>query len=139
MSSSSSPLPGRALRVLYVDDQEMVRSFAAEYLRQFGHQVETACDGLDGWEKFRQAVYDMVITDLEMPNLDGIGFIRRLRESNQPVRIIVHSAAFNTVNLTELRNLAVDATLRKGSHALALRDIVEEVGRHSSSPGTNLP
>jgi two-component system chemotaxis response regulator CheY len=134
MPSSHHSPPKRSLRVLYVDDQEILRSFVAAYLRHFGHEVETACDGLEGWEKFRQAVYDMVITDLEMPNLDGIGFIRRLRESNTRVRIIVHSAAFNPGNLAELRKLAVDGLLAKGSPALALRDAVEKVGGAEPDP-----
>lgn len=108
--------------------------FAAEYLRRYGHVVETACDGLDGLEKIRQSTFDLVITDLEMPKLDGIGFIRRLRENHHPIKIVVHSSGLNTVNLRELAELSVDATLLKGSPAVALRDIVAQIGRLPPDP-----
>lgn len=130
MPSSSPIIPPKApVRVLYVEDQELVRSVVAQYLRHYGHQVETACDGLDGWRKFCQGIFDLVITDLEMPHLDGLGLIRRVRETNRSVRIIVHSAGFTSVNLMEMRDLAIDAMLSKGADPLALHATVEKVVR----------
>ncbi|MEJ1972420.1 MAG: response regulator [Lacunisphaera sp.] len=134
MSDAQTPArPADALRVLYVEDQPFMRDMAADYLRGIGHAVDTACDGIEGWQKFSQAVYDLVITDLEMPNLDGIGLIRRLRESRQPVRIIVHSSALNSFNLTVLRDLSVQAVLLKGVPAETLRGTIEQVARMPAS------
>jgi CheY-like chemotaxis protein len=134
MSSSSqqpSP-PAKASKVLVVEDQDILRMMLAGYLMQIGYAVEIAADGLEGWHKFSNGEFDLVITDINMPNLDGIELIRLLRGSNRPVRIIVHSSSLTEAHLRELELLGVDATLAKGSLARQLRDTVAQV-IHSSA------
>ena len=68
-----------ARTALVVDDSASMRQMVAYTLRQAGFQVIEASDGQDAIRKFDGQKVDLVITDLNMPNLDGIGLIRAVR------------------------------------------------------------
>jgi two-component system chemotaxis response regulator CheY len=65
--------------ILIVDDSEFVRSYHSYILEQAEFQVITAVDGGDGLEKLFTSSCDLVLTDLNMANMDGYEFIRRVR------------------------------------------------------------
>jgi two-component system chemotaxis sensor kinase CheA len=73
-----SPAPGGA-NVLVVDDSEFFRRLVSSYLRDAGFTVETAVNGADGLEKLRAGRYELAVSDVEMPVLDGYGFARGVR------------------------------------------------------------
>jgi two-component system chemotaxis response regulator CheY len=79
--------------VLAVDDSPSIRRMIAMTLGDVGIAVDEAVDGLDGLERARARRYDAIITDQNMPNLDGLGFIRALRDTpmGQGVPVIVLS------------------------------------------------
>lgn len=66
--------------ILTVDDSASVRQMVSFTLKNAGYTVVEACDGQDALAKVGAQPVNMVITDLNMPNLDGIGLIRALRE-----------------------------------------------------------
>ncbi|MBC7572880.1 MAG: response regulator [Herminiimonas sp.] len=68
-----------AKTILAVDDSGSLRQMVVFSLRAAGYQVSEAVDGQDGLEKARQQVFDLVLTDQNMPRLDGLGLIRALR------------------------------------------------------------
>ena len=67
--------------ILVVDDSTTVRKFVSVSLSMQGFTVVTACDGMDALEKLPRESVDLVITDLNMPNMDGFEFIRALRDN----------------------------------------------------------
>ena len=66
-------------RALVADDDEVMVEYVAATLRQAGYSVETCRDGMTALEKFRAAPFDVVVIDLRMPRLSGIGFLNNLR------------------------------------------------------------
>ena len=66
--------------ILAVDDSASMRQMVAFTLKNAGYEVVEAVDGEDALEKTRTRNFDMVLTDQNMPRLDGIGLTRRLRE-----------------------------------------------------------
>ena len=66
-------------RILIVDDSEFVRRYHSCILEQAHFQVTTAVDGSDGLEKVYANSFDLVLTDINMANMDGYEFIRRVR------------------------------------------------------------
>jgi two-component system chemotaxis response regulator CheY len=66
-------------KVLIVDDSEFVRNYHTYILEQAQFQVITAVDGSDGLEKLYTSPCDLVLTDINMINMDGYEFIRRVR------------------------------------------------------------
>jgi two-component system sensor histidine kinase and response regulator WspE len=69
----------RRKRILIVDDSATVREVERQSLEAHGYVVEMAVDGMDGWNAVRTGQYDLVVTDVDMPRLDGIELVRRLR------------------------------------------------------------
>jgi CheY-like chemotaxis protein len=58
--------------ILVVDDEELIRNLAVTFLSKLGHSCLTAVDGVDALEKMKESKIDAVITDIKMPNMDGI-------------------------------------------------------------------
>jgi CheY-like chemotaxis protein len=110
------------LNVLYVEDEEMIRSGLAKSLRQLFHSVEEAEDGAIGLDLFNNGEFDLIITDISMPNLNGIEMINAIKESDQHIPIIVTSAHNESDKLMELINLGVDRFLLKPVNRIALLD-----------------
>lgn len=71
--------PGRELRVLVVDDSISTREIEKSIIEAHGYQVTVAGDGLEALEKARERSFDVVVTDIEMPRLDGFSLTERLR------------------------------------------------------------
>ena len=65
--------------ILIVDDSEFVRNYHSYILEQADFQVITAVDGSDGLEKLYTSSCDLILTDINMSNMDGYEFIRRVR------------------------------------------------------------
>ncbi len=65
-------------RILAVENNELVRSFLEDGLIMAGYQVDTAGNGREALEKIGHAVYDLIISDMRMPELDGAGLYRAL-------------------------------------------------------------
>ena len=76
-----------ASRILVVDDEPQVRKLLETYLNRAGFEVRSAVDGLDALEMVREEVPDLVITDVTMPNLNGLELTRRLRTSHKTARV----------------------------------------------------
>lgn len=74
--------------VLIIDDDPDVLSTLAKHLVYFGYEVITATDGLEGMKKLEEGGYDLVITDIVMPYVSGVGVVSRLKEKNPDIPVI---------------------------------------------------
>jgi len=72
------------MKILIAEDEFVSRSFLENMLESLGHEVLSAEDGLKAWEIFQQTNVRMVITDWVMPEMDGIGLCRKIREADLP-------------------------------------------------------
>jgi diguanylate cyclase (GGDEF)-like protein len=90
----SSDVKPSHYKVLLVDDQESMRSLMVALLAQKGHQCETAMNGLEALDKISKTEFDAVITDIVMPEMDGISLTKELSKRLQslPVMIITGHA-----------------------------------------------
>ena len=77
--------------ILIIDDEPQIRSMLKLMLEREGYEVAEAPDGIEGIRIFRQNPADLIITDLIMPNKDGIGMIIDLKKEFQNVKIIAMS------------------------------------------------
>jgi len=95
-------------RVLIIDDDSGVRDMLAQALSDVGgYHTEIASDGLDGLEKIRSDEYDVIFTDLKMPRLNGMEFLKKCKEISPATPVVVLTG----VSTTEI---AVSA-MRKGA------------------------
>jgi DNA-binding response OmpR family regulator len=70
-------------RVLLCDDEIPILRAAEFKIKKAGHEVRIASDGEEAWELIRERMPDILVTDCQMPRLDGLGLIRRLREHDE--------------------------------------------------------
>lgn len=82
--SSSAPAPAspQSVRVLLVEDDDLMRRSFGVALERYGYRVTAVADGLSGLEAFLGAGFDLLILDVMLPGLDGIGLCRRVRETS---------------------------------------------------------
>ena len=93
-------------RVLIVDDSKFARANHTKLLQKLEYEVVgEAEDGLVGLEMLQKLEPDLIITDLEMPNLDGIGMIKEIRSYNNDVKIVVVSSVVNAQSTLEVMKL----------------------------------
>ncbi len=78
-------------RILVIDDEPQIRSMLRLMLERDGYEVVEAPDGIEGIRAYRQKPADLIITDLIMPNKDGIGMIIELQKEFPDVKIIAMS------------------------------------------------
>jgi len=72
------------MKLLIVDDSTMLRDMLSYALNEGGYNdVVEAVDGIDGLEKANSTQYDLIITDINMPNMDGLTFVEELRKLSQ--------------------------------------------------------
>ncbi|MGW7417434.1 two-component system response regulator CseB [Streptomyces sp. NPDC054863] len=81
-SPTPAPASSQPVRVLLVEDDDLMRRSFAVALERYGYRVTAAADGLSGLELFRDESFDLLILDVMLPGLDGIGLCRRVRESS---------------------------------------------------------
>ncbi len=78
-------------RILVIDDDELLRETVREVLEDAGHEVEEAEDGVVGVRVFKEHPADLVITDIIMPNKEGIQTIWEIKQASPSVQIIAVS------------------------------------------------
>ena len=76
-------------KILIIDDSPLARKFHVNILRTSGFATDVANDGIEGLEKALSQKYDVIICDINMPNMDGLAFTTKYREINDLTPIIV--------------------------------------------------
>src|SRR5262249_39649305 len=111
---------------LVTDDEEGVREFLAESLERDGHEVEQAADGAAGLKAAREEPFDVLITDLRMPKMDGMSLVRTLRTEQPNLEIVVLTAFGDVSTAVEAMKLGVFDYLQKPlSGPAAVREMVK--------------
>jgi DNA-binding response OmpR family regulator len=124
-------------RILLIEDSEEVRRLLARALRHAGHEVAVASGGVEGLRLFRVAPADIVITDIFMPEQDGLETIRDLRREGRPFRMIAMSGGGTAGQMEVLktaRHMGADRVLAKPFRIAELTALIEELMENSSSP-----
>ena len=78
-------------RILLIEDDDAIRQLLMENLARDGHAVTTAGNGREGVERFRPGAYDLVITDLVMPEKEGIEVVQDLRARDPGLKVLAMS------------------------------------------------
>ncbi|UDI93974.1 hybrid sensor histidine kinase/response regulator [Pseudomonas sp. IAC-BECa141] len=117
-------------RILVVDDSLTVRELQRKLLLNRGYEVAVAVDGMDGWNALRSEDFDLLITDIDMPRMDGIELVSLLRRDNRLQSLPVMVVSYKDREEDRRRGLdaGADYYLAKASfHDDALLDAVVEL------------
>jgi two-component system sensor histidine kinase and response regulator WspE len=104
-------------RVLVVDDSLTVRELERKLLGQAGYDVEIAVDGVDGWNAVRASDFDLIVTDIDMPRMDGIELVRMIKQDPKLGKLPVMIVSYKDREEDRRRGLeaGADYYLTKGS------------------------
>jgi excisionase family DNA binding protein len=100
-------------RVLVVDDEQQVRDLVAKTLSTADYDVDTAPDGPSAIDRLKNNDYDLLITDLKMPGMDGLSVIREARQRSAELPIIIITGFSTEASAIEAINLGVCGYLTK--------------------------
>jgi two-component system sensor histidine kinase and response regulator WspE len=96
-------------RILVVDDSITVRELERQLLQARGYTVDVAVDGMDGWNAIRSGSYDLVVTDVDMPRMDGIGLVSLVKADPARKEIPVVIVSYKDREEDRLRGLDAGA------------------------------
>lgn len=115
------------MAVLVVDDSISVRRGVARQLRGLGLEVQEVSDGLEALGRLRDCQFGLVLTDLEMPKLDGFALLAEIRRSTrlQAIPVIVASTRSDSETKRRVLELGARALLAKPVDPLELARVVE--------------
>ena len=85
------------MRILIVDDEKIKRITLADDLSAQGHEVVTAADGEEAWTQLQTAQFDVVVSDLKMPRLDGIDLLKRIKQGRMADMAVVMMTAYGSI------------------------------------------
>ncbi|HVU84646.1 MAG TPA: sigma-54 dependent transcriptional regulator [Puia sp.] len=77
--------------ILIIDDEKAIRKTLSEILSYEGYKIDESGDGEEGFRKFKEKEYDVILCDIKMPRMDGIEFLEKAKESNPDIPIIMIS------------------------------------------------
>jgi two-component system NtrC family sensor kinase len=116
-------------RILVVDDEDNLRDVLVEVLTRDGHEVDSAADGAEGLRRAEAQRYDLVITDLRMPNLEGPELYRAVRQryADNPPRVIFMSANTGIEEYATFLAETGEPALEKPFNLADMRQVVLQV------------
>ncbi|MHB8765085.1 MAG: sigma-54-dependent transcriptional regulator [Deferrisomatales bacterium] len=124
-------------RLLVVDDDEILRSLFCDILRDAGHRVDQAACGAEGLERLRATAYDLVVTDLRMPDFSGLELMARARGSRPGTRWIVITAFGSIEGAVEaIKAGASDYVAKPLRSPEELRRVVARVLKEATAAGS---
>lgn len=118
-------------RILVIDDQEHIRTLISKILSIDGHVVESAVNGKVGMKMIENNPYDIVITDIIMPDMDGLEVILELKKRSSPIPLIVTTGGAARLEIQELltaaKHLGADRVIPKPLDFIKLKEAVNEL------------
>ena len=112
----------KKLTVLYVEDEDDVREQFTVFLKRFVGVLVTARDGVEGIEAHQAYQPDIIITDIIMPNMDGLTMIQEIRKFDNDIPIIVLTAFEQVDYLKRSINIGVDKYVTKPVNGFQLQE-----------------
>ncbi|PNV83102.1 MAG: DNA-binding response regulator [Sulfurimonas sp.] len=116
----------RDMSVLLAEDETELRETLTEYLQIFFNRVYTASCGNEAYDIYKQKKPEIILTDINMPNLDGFDMIAKIRKNDKETKIIVMSAHSDQEKLLQAIKLHLEAYLIKPIKTDTLKNILLE-------------
>lgn len=113
-------------RLLVVDDEWTVAEFLSHYLSQKGYEVTVASNGRDAWKCFQKQSFDLVLSDLRMPNFDGLQLLNAVKQANPRVPVVLISGYGDVETVVKALKGGAENFLSKPLNLKVLQKVVEQ-------------
>ena len=128
----------QTLTVLYVEDNDDLRKSTAMLFERLFKKVDLAINGLDGLEKYNQGHYDVVITDINMPKMNGLEMIEKIKEINFEQKVMTITAHNESEILIDIIKKGVNGFILKPIGNTELMTMLSSVVRDAYAQNMNL-
>jgi len=117
----------KTLRILYVEDEIALRNITSSSIESIISKLVVADNGKEGLEKFHEEEFDLIITDLSMPIMDGIAMIKEIRKINSTIPIVV-TTAFGSQNeeVSKLEEIGMSDYIMKPVDVMKLLQTIDK-------------
>ena len=122
-------------RILVVDDEEIMRTFLKEVLSDEGYQIDLAVSGRDAVEKMTSNQYEIIITDIVMPELDGLGVVAAAKDLPYEVDVVVMTGYASMGTAVESMKLGATDYITKPFNIDQIRIIVANTIKRQAAEG----
>ncbi len=119
--------PKIKLNILVIEDEEDVSKLYASILTKEGHRVVTASTGGQGIEKMEKEIFDLVILDLRLPDIDGAEVLKQIRQKNNLISVIIATAYPSLETALDAIKTRVDDYIIKPFSSPQLRLVVQKM------------
>lgn len=120
------------LTVLYVEDDETIAKTMVNYLAKFFKEVVYAVNGQDGLDLFKQSSFDLVITDIRMPKMDGLEMSSEIKNMKSEQTIIIVSAHSEVENFLTSIKLGIDGYIIKPVNYVDMNNLLYKIAKKIS-------
>ena len=103
----------RLFNILIVDDDETILKVISRFLSDLGYKVDTTASGTRAIEKEREKRYDLVLLDLKLPDMDGLGVLKTLKKEDSLISVLIITGHGKIETAVEAMNLGADDYLLK--------------------------
>lgn len=114
-------------KILVCEDEEDLRTIFVDYFQENGYQIICAADGEEGLKFVESHKPDIMLLDMRMPRLDGYGTLKRLRETNKELPVIVITAYGYICQVIQMMNLGISGYVTKPIDYDKLLEKIKEV------------
>jgi len=115
------------IKLLYIEDNEQARIPTLAVLSEFFTNIVVAIDGRDGLQKYNENEIELIITDINMPNLDGLDMIEIIRKENKDIPILLLSAYSDIEYFRRSIHLGVDGYLLKPINLTQFLELMDKI------------
>jgi CheY-like chemotaxis protein len=119
---------GEPAAILVVDDDPVVRRLTIEVLTDRGYKVATGADGVEAFELMQHQNFAVVISDIQMPRMDGLTLLRRVKQEYTDLRVLLMTARSTDVTKEESAKLGADGFLAKPFKPSELLSALDQIG-----------
>lgn len=117
----------KKLTLLFVEDDSASREALSQVFALFFQDTQTASDGQEGWERYQNHQFDLVITDIDMPRMNGMQLAEKIKSDNSLQKIILFSAYDTSEYLVKAIRMGIDGFIMKPVELEQLLDILQKV------------
>lgn len=116
-----------SMRVLYVEDEDETKNLISSVLKRYFTYVVDASNGEEAFERFQKEPFDIIISDISMPLMNGVSLALKIKELNADQRIIILSAHNESDYLFDLINIGIDSFVTKPIDMTLLLEVLCKV------------
>lgn len=122
----------KSKKILIIDDEKNTRLTLSRCLEQAGFEAETAVNAEEGWEKFQDQDFGLILLDLRMPGMGGMEFLRRARDRSPEARVVIITAYGTVETAVEAMKLGAVDFLQKPFTPEEIREVVNRIVKRDS-------